>query len=98
MRASSPLKSTPKRRSPPKRGYTIEARGSDIRQKFGEMFDGVLLTEPEAARVAGFSPHALKAWRLRGEEGKGPKATNVHGSIRYRVEDLKRWLADISER
>lgn len=99
MGASSTAKSARAIRPPPKRSYAAQARNSDIREKFGDMFDGILLTEPEAARVAGFSPHALKSWRLdRESPGKGPTPTNVHGSIRYRVDDLKRWLSDISER
>jgi hypothetical protein len=90
---SSPAKSAQAVHSPPKRSYAAQARDSDIREKLGDLFGDVLLTEPEAARAAGFSPHALKSWRMKGEN-KGPTPTHVHGNVRYRVSDLKRWLAE----
>jgi hypothetical protein len=95
MGAASPNKSAPSR-SPPKRGYAAQARNSDIREKFGDMFGDILLTEPEAARVIGFSAHALKSWRLKGE-GRGPTATRVYGSIRYSVAALREWLSHVSK-
>lgn len=51
-----------------------------------------LLTTPDAARVLGMKAAALESWRWRGE---GPPFVRVTArAIRYRPEDLKRFIED----
>ena len=50
-----------------------------------------LLRTADAAAYLSLSPHTLRNWRSYGE---GPPALKLNGgAIRYRVEDLDRWLA-----
>jgi predicted DNA-binding transcriptional regulator AlpA len=50
------------------------------------------LTTREAAKLAGLSASTLEAWRAR---GKGPKAVKLEtAAVRYKREDLERWLAN----
>lgn len=52
----------------------------------------VLLSEKEAARILGFSHRTLQAWRV---QGGGPAFIRVSTRcVRYRMEDLERWIAD----
>ena len=49
-----------------------------------------LLTESEAAAFLNFTPRAMQAWRTR---GGGPAYIRVSArAIRYRQEDIDRWL------
>lgn len=49
-----------------------------------------LLTESEAAAFLNFTPRAMQAWRIR---GGGPAYIRVSArAIRYRQEDIDRWL------
>jgi predicted DNA-binding transcriptional regulator AlpA len=84
-------------RAPPKRGYVARARESDITERFDRLADSILLTEPEVAQVVGHPPNTLKHWRLHGMN-KGPKPVRMPSdSIRYRVADVRAWLANISK-
>jgi predicted DNA-binding transcriptional regulator AlpA len=47
--------------------------------------------EAVAARLLGVSPRSL--WQLR-HDGRGPRHAMVGGSVRYRIEELHRWLAE----
>ena len=60
------------------------------RSEFDSYADTVLLTEPEAAAVDGFSHHTYKFWRLSGS-AKGPKPVYLHGMVRYEVREIRRW-------
>jgi hypothetical protein len=51
------------------------------RSEFDSYADTVLLTEPAAAAVDGFSHHTYKFWRLSGS-AKGPKPVYLHREIR----------------
>lgn len=52
--------------------------------------DDDLLTEIETARVLGYSPRTLAAWRYR---GGGPPFVRVSAtSIRYRRGDVRAWI------
>jgi hypothetical protein len=62
---------------------------------FGKIDDAVYLTEPEAARIAGFSAHTLKNWRIAGE-GRGPRATIIRRAVRYRTGDMRAWLRSLA--
>lgn len=50
-----------------------------------------LVSEREAADLAGFSVVALVKWR---REGGGPRHIRFGRSIRYRVSDLLSWIDD----
>ena len=50
----------------------------------------ILLTEKEAGKILGFSIRTLQKWRI---EGQGPHFIRVSArAIRYRREDLDRWI------
>ena len=49
------------------------------------------VSEAVAARLLGVSPRTL--WQLR-HEGRGPRHAMIGGSIRYRIEELHRYLAE----
>lgn len=54
--------------------------------------DPLLLTEQEAGQILGFSPRTLQKWRV---SGGGPAFVRVSSRcVRYRMEDLERWIAD----
>jgi len=54
--------------------------------------ESILLTEKQAARVLGFSPRTLQAWRVR---GGGPAFVHVSARcVRYRREDLETWISE----
>jgi predicted DNA-binding transcriptional regulator AlpA len=50
-----------------------------------------LLTSDEAALVLGIPVATLRTWRSR-RRGYGPRAVQVGGSIRYRLDDLLAWI------
>jgi predicted DNA-binding transcriptional regulator AlpA len=70
------------------------AAASRARSEFDNYSDSILLTEPEAAAVTGFSPHTLKFWRLTGST-KGPHPTYLHGAVRYQAGEIRRWRAEV---
>ena len=84
-------KSGPKTRSP-KPSKALEAKAS-IRSSFSELADDVLLTEHEAAAVAGFGQLTFKRWR---QAEKGPPWVRINGGVRYRAKALRDWLANLS--
>jgi predicted site-specific integrase-resolvase len=49
-----------------------------------------LLTTVAAAEYLGVAPQTLAVWRIR---GTGPVFLRVRRIVRYRREDLDRWLA-----
>jgi hypothetical protein len=61
-----------------------------VRAEFDSYADTVLLTEPEAAAVDGFSAHTYKSWRLK-KSTKGPQPVYLHGMVRYEVREIRRW-------
>jgi predicted DNA-binding transcriptional regulator AlpA len=99
---SAAVKSKPARNTRAARGAArdtvAKTRESDIRERFDHFTDSVLMTEPEAARVVGLSPHTLKFWRLHGKD-KGPSSMKMPGTdcVRYRVGAVRAWLATIPE-
>ncbi len=50
-----------------------------------------IITEREAAKLAGWSCDALIKWR---REGRGPQYIRVGRSIRYRLSDLLDWIEE----
>jgi predicted DNA-binding transcriptional regulator AlpA len=50
----------------------------------------VLLHEKQAAKLLGVTPRALQAWRYR---GGGPKFCRLGRRVRYRISDIKTWIA-----
>jgi excisionase family DNA binding protein len=50
-----------------------------------------LLTPKETAKVLKVTPAALSRFR---REGRGPAFTRVGKLVRYRCEDLDRWLSE----
>ena len=86
------------RRAPPARGYEAETRESNVRERFDRLADSVLMTEPETAQVVGYSANTLKFWRLHGVN-KGPPSVKMPGTdcVRYRVANVRAWLATIPE-
>ncbi len=54
------------------------------------VFDpGALLTTEEVAAVLGVAPQTLTTWRYN---RKGPRFVKLPRRIRYRGQDLNRWL------
>lgn len=49
----------------------------------------ILLNQQQAARFLGLSPRTLEAWRL---SGKPPRFLKLGAAVRYRMEDLEKWL------
>jgi len=49
------------------------------------------VSEAEAARLLGVSPRTL--WQLR-RDGRGPRHAMVGGSVKYAVEEIRRWLTE----
>ena len=52
--------------------------------------DDALLTRRQVALVSGFALPTLKAWAAC---GRGPRITRIEGLPRYRVADVRSWLA-----
>lgn len=51
-----------------------------------------LLTPEEVATLLGLQPETLANWRWR---GTGPPYANLGGRrVRYRLEDVERWIAE----
>lgn len=51
-----------------------------------------LLTTPQAAEfLGGIKPNTLEGWRVRGE---GVRYIRIGRLVRYRLEDLEKYLAD----
>ncbi len=48
-----------------------------------------LLNENEAAQLLGFKVATLRAWRV---DRKGPRWAKLCGAVRYRREDLEKWV------
>ena len=86
------------RRAPPARGNVAETRESNVRERFDQLADSVLMTETETAQVVGYSANTLKFWRLHGKD-KGPPSVKMPGTdcVRYRVGNVRAWLATIPE-
>jgi predicted DNA-binding transcriptional regulator AlpA len=61
-----------------------------IRERFSSLDDNVMLIEQEAAEASGFEPTTLKTWR---SQGRGPKFHKLGRAVRYRVGDIREWLA-----
>ena len=51
---------------------------------------GALLTTEEVSAVLGIAPSTLTAWRYR---RTGPRFVRLPRRIRYRGQDVNRWLA-----
>ena len=51
---------------------------------------GPLLTETEVADICGLSTAAIRRWRLLNQ---GPRYIKVGAAVRYRLEDIRGWLA-----
>lgn len=82
---------------PPPRGYIARAREGGVTEQFDKLSGSVLLTEPEVAEIVGHPPNTLKHWRLNGID-KGPKPVRMpSSSVRYRVGDVREWLANLPE-
>lgn len=48
-----------------------------------------VMTTEELAAELGFSPRTVKNWRFT---ERGPKHFTIHGKVRYRREDVCRWM------
>lgn len=54
--------------------------------------NAALLTQKQAAELLNVSPRTMENWRLR---GGGPRFARIgHRNIRYRGEDIDRWIAE----
>ena len=78
------------RSSPP--GYAVALRDSDIRGMSTPTHPAApLLDQAQAAALLGVRPRCLESWRARGQ---GPAYVRLSARlVRYRVEDLDRWVA-----
>ena len=73
-------------------------RGSSpdvVRMSLSKLDRKVLLTERQAAAAGDFTPQTMKQWRLY-HPGKGPVPTYIHGTVRYSVENVLKWLESFS--
>jgi predicted site-specific integrase-resolvase len=52
--------------------------------------DATILTEKQAAKRSFQKPDTLRKWRTR---GKGPVYLKLGGKVRYRAEDIDKWIA-----
>jgi len=50
-----------------------------------------LVTTSEAAGYLGLKRNTLEIWRVK---GNGPRFLKLNGAVRYRLEDLERFLED----
>ncbi len=72
-------------------GGPSEAEPLTPAQTARALFDGPLLTQPEAARLLNVSPRTLEAWRWNGQ---GPEFVKLGAkAIRYRSCDLHAWVS-----
>ena len=60
-----------------------------LRQDFSTLSDDVMLASHEVAELLSISVWTVKSWR---HEGKGPRATKLGRSVRFRVGDVRAWL------
>src|SRR4029077_3889512 len=88
LASAAQAKSHKAKRKPP----MPSAARSRILQTFSQLDDTVLLTEQEAADVAGISAQCLKRWRNK-QPGKAPTPVNLHGRVRYPVKAIRAWIA-----
>lgn len=51
-----------------------------------------LLTEEQVAEMTGLAMSTLRNWRSK-KLTNGPPAVKIGFSVRYRVEDVRQWLA-----
>lgn len=51
-----------------------------------------LMTRAEVAQLLGISENTLRQWRYRGIDG--PRSFRAGGAVRYRREEVLRWLAE----
>jgi predicted DNA-binding transcriptional regulator AlpA len=49
-----------------------------------------LLNEHDVARITGLSVASVRRWRLLRQ---GPKYLKIGAAVRYRIEDIRAWLA-----
>jgi hypothetical protein len=75
-----------------KRLETESAVVCRARAEFDDWSPSILLSEPEAAAITGFSPHTLKGWRLS-KSPKGPQPIYRYEKVFYSVAEIRRWLA-----
>ena len=71
----------------------IEQHRSPLQLNGENVISPELLTVEEAANYLRIAPGTLYNWR---HAGRGPKATNVGRSLRYRRTDLEKWLESLS--
>jgi len=71
----------------------IEQHRSPFQPNGENVISPELLTVEEAANYLRIAPGTLYNWR---HAGRGPKATNVGRSLRYRRSDLEKWLEQLS--
>lgn len=62
-------------------------------RRFSQLDDDRLLTTPEVAEWLGVRPNTLAKARSVGL-GSFPNYTKIGRSVRYRVEDVRRWLLE----
>lgn len=68
----------------------MRTRTQDRDQAEAGSTGSMLLSEKEAAKLLGFSPRTLQAWRVTGD---GPHFIRISPRcIRYRPEDLEAWV------
>ena len=79
--------------SSPAEPVVSRVKPSSIRSTFSELADDVLLSEREAAAVAGYTPLTFKRWR---QDKKGPPWLRLNGGVRYRTKALREWIDGLS--
>jgi len=48
-----------------------------------------MLNEKQVAIIIGLTVHSLRAWRLN---GRGPRYCKIGRAVRYRIEDVQRFI------
>lgn len=58
--------------------------------------DEMVLTIQDVAAISGFAPVTLRLWHFQGGD-RGPQQIRIEGRPRYRLGEVRRWLASGSE-
>lgn len=70
---------------------TARSVRSDVSRSFGALDDAALLDTVDVAKIVGVTRHCVRNWRRT--PPKGPPYVVIGRLVRYKVGDLRRWIA-----